>query len=364
LATLELVGLTRRFAAGVEALSGLDLDLGDGERVAVVGPSGSGKTTLLRLVAGLDEPSAGSVRINGRAVDRQSPAERDVALVFQNPALYPHLDVFENMAFGLRARREDRATIRERVAETARWLCIDGLLARRPAALSGGEKQRVALGRALARRPRILMLDEPFSSLDAPLRESIRNDLGDLQRRLGLTTILVTHDQDEALAWGDRVAVLDRGRLLQCGRPEDVYRRPATRAVARFLGSPPMDLLSGRIVEDGGTLGYALVGDDRPTSLAPELRLPVGPIDLGIRAEDVREADEAGGPWLDRDGRIARAELAEGTLRTAVELDAGRGVVHLRRPLSDRRGPGDPIRVRILLSAASWFDPETGRRIG
>ncbi len=215
-------------------------------------------------------------------------------MVFQHPALLPHLNVFENLAFGLRARRVPRAEVRARVAETAARLGLAALLGRRPAALSGGERQRVALGRALVRRPRLLLLDEPFSSLDAPLRSTLRLELAEHQRRLGLTTILVTHDQDEALALGDRVAVLEQGRLLQCDTPRAVHDRPASRAVARFVGSPPMAILPGaiepadggrlllRVSHHDGTPSMALL-DDRLDWTRPLVERGAGPVELGVR---------------------------------------------------------------------------------
>jgi multiple sugar transport system ATP-binding protein len=367
LAALDILGLTRTFPGGVEALRGIDLSLGDGRRLAIVGPSGSGKTTVLRLIAGLDAPSAGSIRIGGEAVEGLSPASRNVALVFQSPALYPHLDVFENLAFGLRARGEPRGEIAARVVETARLLGIEPMLRRRPASLSGGEKQRVALGRAIARRPRLLMLDEPFSGLDAPLRTAIRRELADLQRRLGLTTVLVTHDQAEALAWGDLVAVLDGGRLLQCDEPEAVYRRPAAIGVARFIGNPPMDLLPGRLDREAGEPRLVLAGIERPIPFSSEglrTRKP-GLVKLGVRAEDAREAPAEPDPAaLILEGRIRRVEATGNERLWTIACDGDGGELHLRRPVADHRGPGDRVRLSIDLRAASWFDPETGLRIG
>ena len=243
MATLELRDLSKIYPGGVVGLAGLDLSVLPGEFLTVVGPSGSGKSTLLRLVAGLDRPDSGSILIDGRPAADRPPHLRDVAMVFQNQSPYPHLSVFENLAFGLRARRAARAEIPERVRAVAAGLGLADVLDRRPATHSGGQRLGVALGRALARRPKLLLLDEPFSNLDAPLRLASRADLLALHRSLGITTIQVTHDQSEALALGYRVAVLNEGRLAQVGTPEEVYSRPEDRFVASFLGEPPMNFL-------------------------------------------------------------------------------------------------------------------------
>lgn len=267
---IGLKGVAKVFPNGVAAVAGIDLAVGGGELLAVVGPSGSGKSTLLRLIAGLEEPTAGSVWIDGRDVTPLPPRDRDVALAFQEPALYPYLTVFDNLAFGVRARRLPEAEVRARVREVAATLELSDVLGRRPATLSGGQRRRVALGRAVARRPRAFLFDEPLTGLDAPLRAAIRADLLDLHRRTGAPMILVTHDQSEALAVGDRVAVMESGRVVQLGAPREVYEHPATTFVAGFVGSPPMSLLTPRT--DGalpGRLGYraehvAIARDDEP----------------------------------------------------------------------------------------------------
>ena len=219
------------------------LSIPEGERVVVLGPSGSGKTTLLRLIAGLETPDAGTVSIAGRDMQRIPPHRRDVAMVFQTPALYPHLNVFDNLAFGLKARRIARAERGRRVREVADILGIGRLLNRRTWELSGGERQRVALGRAVARRPAVLLLDEPFSSLDEPLRAALRAEVVELHRRFGSTLVHVTHDQAEAMSLGQRLAVLHQGRLMQLGSPREIYERPAHRFVAAFVGNPGMNIL-------------------------------------------------------------------------------------------------------------------------
>ena len=243
MAAIEFQGVSKAYPGGIAAVWRLDLTIHDGERFVVVGPSGSGKSTLLRLVAGLESLTEGALWIGGGRADHLPPRARDLAMVFQNAALYPHLSVFENLAFGLARRGRARSEIAERVARVAGRLGLSDLLRRSPQTLSGGQRQRVALGRALVRQPRAFLLDEPFSSLDAPLRRCVRATVLDLHRDAPTTLLYVTHDQAEALALGDRIAVLDRGRIVQTGPPLDVYNRPANRFVAEFLGNPPMNLL-------------------------------------------------------------------------------------------------------------------------
>ncbi len=250
-ASIKLKNLGRFFTPGIAALHPLDLSIPAGELLVVLGPSGSGKTTLLRLIAGLEPPSAGSVLIGGRDVTGLAPHERDVAMVFQHPALYPHLSVFDNMAFGLRARGVVKSQLRAKVNTMAGILELDRLLARHPAELSGGQRQRVAIGRALVRQPRVVLLDEPFSNLDLPLRASLREQVVDLQRRFGTTLIHVTHDQAEALLMGDRLAVLDQGRIQQTGTPREIYEKPANRFVAAFVGNPPINVLPCQVEPEG-----------------------------------------------------------------------------------------------------------------
>ena len=235
MAGIEIRGLTKSFRDHTRALDGVDLDVADGELLVLVGPSGSGKTTLLRLVAGLDQPTAGQVRLGGKDLADVPPHRRNVALVFQNLALYSHLSVRENLAFGLNQERRNESGTEQRVTEVAKTLGIEPLLGRFPAELSGGEQQRVALGRAIIRRPVALLLDEPLSSLDAPVRRELRKEFKQLQRQLGVPTIYVTHDQAEALLLGDRIAVLDHGRLQQVGTPNEVHNHPANAFVSEFF---------------------------------------------------------------------------------------------------------------------------------
>jgi ABC-type sugar transport system ATPase subunit len=255
-AEVRLDAVTKRFDA-VAAVDEVAIDIADGEFLALLGPSGCGKTTTLRMVASLERPTTGRIWIGGRDVTDLGPRERDVAMVFQDYALYPHMTVEENIDYPLRVRRRPRQDTRMRVREVADMLGLGGLLTRRPGQLSGGQQQRVALARALVYQPKALLLDEPLSNLDAKLRLEARAFLGHFQKSLGITTIYVTHDQSEAMALADRVAVMNNGKLLQVGRPLDVYRYPATMFVAGFIGSPPMNLLQAEAVggEGGGTLG-------------------------------------------------------------------------------------------------------------
>ncbi len=278
MAEVQLDRVTKVYAGGVRAVDDLSLTIADGEFLVLVGPSGCGKTTTLRLLAGLEQATSGSVRIGGAAVDDVAPKDRDVAMVFQNYALYPHMTVYRNMAFGLLLRADagwfaqalrylfDRAAyraavdadreIRGKVEQAADLLGIRGLLDRRPQALSGGQRQRVALGRAIVRSPRVFLFDEPLSNLDARLRVEMRAELKRLHRRLQTTTVHVTHDQAEAMILGDRVAVMKDGRIQQCGRPMDVYHRPANRFVAAFIGTPTMNLLPGRLMCRAGGVWF------------------------------------------------------------------------------------------------------------
>jgi multiple sugar transport system ATP-binding protein len=272
MASVKLENLGKTYSGGVRAVDRLDLTVGDGEFLVLVGPSGSGKSTTLRMIAGLEQVSDGTIRIGDRVVNRTWPRERDVAMVFQNYAMYPNKTVRGNMAFGLSRRRVAKAEIARRVAWAAELLGLEGLLDRKPHALSGGQRQRVALGRALVRRPKVFLFDEPLSNLDAKLRAETRAELKRLHRQLGVTTIYVTHDQEEAMTLGDRIAVLRAGRLQQCGTPLDVYHSPANRFVAGFIGTPSMNFIEGQLCEDAA-------GQTRFES--PSMRVPIDRSHLG-----------------------------------------------------------------------------------
>ena len=282
---------------GVQAVYDLSLEARDGEFLVLVGPSGCGKTTALRMVAGLEDISGGTVSIGGRVVNELTPKERDVAMVFQNYALYPHLTVADNIAFGLRLRRESKAVIEERVTWAAKMLDLTPYLARRPKELSGGQRQRVAMGRAIVRQPQAFLMDEPLSNLDAKLRVQMRADIAKLQRDLETTTIYVTHDQVEAMTMGDRVAVMNQGRLQQVDTPQRLYDNPANLFVAGFIGTPPMNLLAATVASQNGTVNVMLGRQQVPLSdeamrRFPEVRGREGrEVVLGVRADNLHRAD-------------------------------------------------------------------------
>ena len=292
MAAVAFEHVEKRYPGGAVGVADVSLAIEDGELLVVVGPSGCGKSTLLRLLAGLEAPTAGTIRIDGRVVNDLPPQERNVAMVFQDYALYPHMTVRENLAFPLRMRGLSRTAARARTEEVAALLEITPLLERRPRQLSGGQRQRVAMGRALVREPGVFLLDEPLSNLDARLRVTVRAELGELQRRTRTTMLYVTHDQVEAMTLGQRVAVLDRGRLQQVAPPAELYERPASAFVAGFLGDPPMSLFPTRAVRDAdGCLAIA-IGDQRVV-------LPAAHPAAGVAPESVRSAGlraEALGP--------------------------------------------------------------------
>jgi sn-glycerol 3-phosphate transport system ATP-binding protein len=283
-ATVEFREVTKRFG-DVVAVDALSLAIADGEFMVLVGPSGCGKTTALRMVAGLESATEGEILIGGRVVNDDSPGRRDIAMVFQSYALYPHMTVERNIGFGLRQRRMPRAQIAARVREVSALLGLDDLLKRKPAQLSGGQRQRVAMGRALARHPQAFLLDEPLSNLDAKLRTQLRAELKRIHRALPTTSIYVTHDQIEAMTLGDRIAVMAHGRIQQLGPPQDVYDHPANLFVAGFIGSPPMNLLPGTL--RGGVLTAGSVRMARPGD--------AGDVVLGVRPEALTPVSEGGG---------------------------------------------------------------------
>jgi sn-glycerol 3-phosphate transport system ATP-binding protein len=335
-AEVEFCGVTRRYVGNVVALNNLDLKVDDGEFLILVGPSGCGKSTALRLLAGLDKPTSGDIKIGGTTVNRLSPGERDIAMVFQNYALYPHMTVRANLVYGLRQRRTPKAEIEQRLRETAQLLDIGGLLDRKPGQLSGGQRQRVAMGRALVRRPRVFLLDEPLSNLDAKLRTQVRGDLKRLHREVPVTSIYVTHDQVEAMTLGDRLCVMSDGEVQQIGTTDDIYNRPANTFVATFMGSPPMNLLPGEMRD--GVLHIA--GTPITALTAPE-----GPVTVGIRPEHAQVC-----PPSEHGALPARVDFCE-PLGSHVLVNA----------LMEQ--PGDE-RTRIIVAASPETMPETGARVG
>ncbi|OHB63502.1 MAG: hypothetical protein A2Y76_10110 [Planctomycetes bacterium RBG_13_60_9] len=290
MASIVLQNVTKVFDRRVAAVSSLSLDVQDGEFMVIVGPSGCGKTTILRLIAGLETPTLGEIRISDRVVNGVSPKDRDVAMVFQDGVLYPHMTVLENLAFPLRMRGQSKTQTRQRVRAVVEMLGIVDLVDRKPAALSGGQRQRVALGRAVVREPAAFLFDEPLSGLDVTLRLAMRDQIKALQQRLRTTSLYVTHDQSEAMALGERVCVLWEGRIQQVGRPTEVYDRPANRFVAGFFGTPPMSFLTGRIRRESGTAFVDVAGGTivLPTSLSSD-RAASGPetIVVGVRPHDL-----------------------------------------------------------------------------
>ncbi|MGL4511912.1 MAG: ABC transporter ATP-binding protein [Lacipirellulaceae bacterium] len=299
MASVSLRGVHKKYPDGYHAVRGVDLEIADGELVVLVGPSGCGKSTTLRMIAGLEEVSEGQILIGDRVVNNVAPGDRDIAMVFQNYALYPHMSVRQNMEFGLRMRRTPRAEITRRVAEAAAMLAIERLLDRRPRELSGGQRQRVALGRALVRDPAVFLFDEPLSNLDAKLRSETRAEIAALHERLKATMVYVTHDQVEAMTLGQRLVLMNHGVVQQVGPPMDVYRRPANRFVATFVGSPAMNLVEGRV--EGGRFRAPSVGAEWFVEGAPD-----GPVTLGVRPEDLAPA--AGSAPVFARGRLGLVE--------------------------------------------------------
>jgi len=367
MAGVILRGLSKTYPGGVQALKSLDLDVRDGELLVLLGPSGCGKTTLLRLLAGLEAPSHGVIRIGSRMVNPLPPWERDVAMVFQSGALYPHLSVAENLAFGLRLRGSPHREIAQRVDEAARWLGLDDLRQRRPDTLSGGQRQRVAIGRALVRRPAVYLLDEPLSGLDAQLRLELRRELKALHQRLGTTMLLVTHDQAEALALADRIAVLRDGSLQQVGPPAELYHQPSTVFVAGFLGSPPCNLVPGKFQYDGERLAFWPEDGPAPWSLPPELserlKSHAGQaVLLGVRPENLHVRGEAHPtPALFR----GRVELVEELGAEQIwHCRIGPHGVRLRRGGAElRMPPGGEVELIVDLHKLHFFDAATGQSL-
>src|SRR5947208_3906885 len=306
MAEITLEKLTKVYGDGTRAVSELDLEIGDGEFVVLVGPSGCGKTTALRMVAGLEPISEGVVRIGGQVVNDLPPKNRDIAMVFQNYALYPHMSAYKNMAFGLKLRKLDRQDIDRRVREAARVLGLEDVLRKRPRTLSGGQRQRVAMGRAIVREPQAFLMDEPLSNLDAKLRVEMRAEIARIQRSLGVTTIYVTHDQVEAMTLGDQVAVMRDGVLQQYDVPQKLYDHPVNLFVAEFIGSPAMNLVGADLERENGSL-FARFGEhrlrieDELLSRRPALKgFGDKPLILGIRPEDLEDAALAGEPQPER----------------------------------------------------------------
>jgi sn-glycerol 3-phosphate transport system ATP-binding protein len=346
MAQVSLQNIRKIYPNGFEAVTPTSFDIADGEFVVLVGPSGCGKSTLLRMVAGLEDISEGSLSIGGRMVNDVDPADRDIAMVFQNYALYPHMTVRKNIGYGLKNRKTPADEIERKVLAAAKMLNLEPYLKRKPSQLSGGQRQRVAMGRAVVRDPALFLFDEPLSNLDAKLRNQMRIEIKALQRRLGATSIYVTHDQVEAMTMADRIIVLNEGRIEQIGTPAEIYHSPASTFVASFMGAPPMNLIDARL--DGGKV---LVNGGTPLAKAPG----AGPVTLGIRPEDVELNTE--GP-LDFHVDIVEELGAHRLLHG--QLAAQDFTIHVSKEI-----PATPGATRVALKpdALHLFDAETGRAL-
>ena len=372
MARVVIANLVKSYAdksgPGVTVVKGIDLEIRDREFMVLVGPSGCGKSTTLRMIAGLEEITGGTVSIDGVVVNDVLPKDRDIAMVFQNYALYPHMSVYDNLGFGLKLRKFPKPEIDRRVREAAAMLGLTDFLDRKPRALSGGQRQRVAVGRAIVRRPKVFLFDEPLSNLDAKMRASTRTEIAKLHARLGATMIYVTHDQVEAMTMGDRICVMKDGRIMQVAPPLELYRQPANTYVAGFIGSPPMNLFSGVIARRAGRLVFAETNPHgTPLTLALDGPLAAKaaarvdrPTVFGIRPEDLQETP------TDDPGTTAEfaVEVSE-PMGSETFLHFGTGAT----PFIARVGPtnrvavGDKIRLTFDLANAHLFDGETGQAL-
>jgi multiple sugar transport system ATP-binding protein len=387
-------GVTKVYDDGTVAVNALDLGIADGEFMVLVGPSGCGKTTALRMVAGLEDISKGVMKIGDRVVNYVPSRDRDIAMVFQSYALYPHLSVYENIAFGLRIKKLPKAEIEKRVANAARVLGLEGFLQRKPRALSGGQRQRVAMGRAIVREPSAFLMDEPLSNLDAKLRVQMRAEIAGLQRELGVTTLYVTHDQVEAMTMGDRVAVMRKGELQQAADPQTLYDRPLNLFVAGFIGSPAMNMIEATLEQRNG--GYAAKVGDQSIAIEPEevadrpaLAGYAGrQIVLGIRPEDLEDAAVTENPSRPRlKGTTELTEALGSEIMVHFEIKGRPAVTEDVRELAQDVGDerkldqlteadlamivgrfsprsktrvGEPVEVAVDTRSLHFFDPDTG----
>jgi len=357
MATISITGVTKSYGRA-EVLHGLDLDITDGEFIVIVGPSGCGKSTLLRIIAGLEKVTSGEVGIDGRRVNDLEPMDRNIAMVFQNYALYPHMSVFQNLAYGLKIAKTPAAEIKQRVGRVAELLQLSELLARKPKDLSGGQRQRVAMGRAIVREPAVFLFDEPLSNLDARLRSQMRLEIKSLQKKLGVTSVYVTHDQVEAMTLADRIVVMNEGCIEQIGAPDEIYHRPATTFVGGFTGAPPMNFI------DAGNL---------PTATADALNLPPTVATIGLRPEKITlvevDGDGADAVAGDGDGAGAITARLRGTVVFTeplgahtivhVRLDSGDTVTALET--ADAPAPGAATAINFSVADAHRFDGHGNR---
>jgi multiple sugar transport system ATP-binding protein len=389
MAKISLDGVTKVFGSDVIAVNDLSLEIGDGEFMVLVGPSGCGKSTILRILAGLEELTAGEVYIGDRQVTDLPPKDRDVAMVFQNYALYPHMTVEQNLGFGLKLRKMSKAEIRGRVNDASKILGLEPLMERKPAALSGGQRQRVAMGRAMVREPQAFLMDEPLSNLDAKLRVQMRAQLAKLHERLKTTTVYVTHDQVEAMTLGQRVAVLREGLLQQVDTPQNLYNHPANLFVAAFIGSPPMNLVEAKVAD--GRVSFA--GFDLPLAADANLSAYNGrSVILGIRPSDLEDTavwsneqlpsievtaevtEELGSevnvlftidaPPIETEETIAAADTAAEETAIPLMADGRKSIFCARVDARTQARPGGKVRLSVDPARFHFFDPETGLAIG
>jgi multiple sugar transport system ATP-binding protein len=396
MAQIVLDQVDKVYSGGVKAVDGLSLDINDGEFMVLVGPSGCGKSTALRSIAGLEEISAGTITIGDRVVNDLPPKDRDIAMVFQNYALYPHMTVEQNLAFGLQLRKTPKGEIRRRVTEAAKMLGLEQYLKRKPAALSGGQRQRVAMGRAIVREPQAFLMDEPLSNLDAKLRVSMRASLNQLHERLGVTTVYVTHDQVEAMTLGHRVCVLREGRLQQVDTPQRLFDAPVNLFVAGFIGSPAMNFATAELVRHDGPAavfaGYTLPVPASVLSSRPGLDAYMGrEVVLGIRPSDFEDASLAEPDWarmavtagvteelgseihviftieappVEHSSLAEAVKSDEGEDEAAVALAGGKSLWTARVAARSPVRPGRPIELAVNTSNLHFFDPVSGLSIG
>lgn len=371
---LSFKNINKIYPGGVKAVSDFNLEVDDKEFIILVGPSGCGKSTTLRMIAGLEEISSGELYIDGKLVNEIAPKDRDIAMVFQSYALYPHMTVFDNMSFGLKLHKTPKAEIKRRVEEAARILDIEHLLQRKPAALSGGQRQRVALGRAIVREPKVFLLDEPLSNLDAKLRAQMRTEISKLHQKLGTTFIYVTHDQTEAMTMGTRIVVMSDGIVQQVDTPQELYDNPNNMFVAGFIGSPQMNFINGEIVKTGDSLYFAIIDqpDDDRAPISASIKIPAdknidGCLDnyvgknvvLGIRPEHIYDDDDF--VSKNPDGIIkVNIEVVE-PMGSDKYLYSVFGSINLiaRVEPSSKFQPGDTVDFAFDLSKIHIFDEDT-----
>jgi sn-glycerol 3-phosphate transport system ATP-binding protein len=361
MAAIELSEVSKSFGR-VRVISGLSVNIAEGEFMVLVGPSGCGKSTILRLIAGLERLSGGRIAIDGRVVNNLEPKDRNIAMVFQNYALYPHMSVYDNMAYGLKVRKTPRAEIRQKVQAAAETLGLTGLLKRKPRQLSGGQRQRVAMGRAIVRDPSVFLFDEPLSNLDAKLRNQMRVEIKRLHLKLQATSIYVTHDQVEAMTLADRIMILDAGQVEQIGPPQEIYDRPATVFTARFIGSPAMNLLPGRLNGQGDRV--SLPGGGR--LLLPRIcKSASGDVLVGLRPEHIGPAGEdrsSEGPLLRAGVELLEPLGSDKVVHCRLDPDPGEPLV-VRLPGTSSVSQGQSLELTFPGSRIHLFDKSTGNRI-